>query len=267
MTSELLDLHTRRFLDFVREYERGGPEDRARIELKREHSLRVLDNAREIARDVPGDEVFRQHCLLAALYHDLGRFPQYDRYKTFRDADSENHAALGARWLARRGLIDDLEPRSRRVIRGAVILHNRLQLPAFLPPAVLQAAKVVRDADKLDIMRVMIEHFSAKGGKDPVVFLRVRDEPALFTEEVRRTVIEGRRGDYRVLRFVNDFLMLVCGWAYALEFPASERLLRHRGMVDQLLALLPQGPAMDELRRRMRPYTAQAETAVGDRRA
>ena len=31
-----------------------------------------------------------------ALFHDVGRFPQYARYKTFRDSISTNHAALGA---------------------------------------------------------------------------------------------------------------------------------------------------------------------------
>ena len=45
----------------------------------------------------------------AALLHDIGRFEQFHRYKTFSDARSEDHAALGVDAIKEEGLLQSID--------------------------------------------------------------------------------------------------------------------------------------------------------------
>ena len=126
---------------------------------------------------------------------------------------------------------------------AAVGLHNRFALPPHTPQQVELVANVVRDADKLDILRVMDEQLSAPGPYNPTVVLQQPDDQTLCSEAVMRDVREGRVAAYADLRCVNDFRLLLGTWFFDLHFAASrkkfltdghaERLLR--GMVDEFI--------------------------------
>ena len=59
-----------------------------------------------------------------ALLHDIGRFMQYRKYRTFFDRISENHARLGIRELVRTLALSCLESQDRRILTRAVSFHN-----------------------------------------------------------------------------------------------------------------------------------------------
>ena len=54
-----------------------------------------------------------------ALLHDVGRFPQYRRWRTFRDSDSDNHARLAIEVIREQRLLDDLDPAEQLLIEEA----------------------------------------------------------------------------------------------------------------------------------------------------
>jgi hypothetical protein len=66
---------------------------------------------------------------------------------------------------------------------------------------------------------------------------------------VYRDVLAGRMGDYREMRWVNDFKLLILGWIRQLNFATSRELVRRRGLAHSLLAMLPDLPEMDRLGR------------------
>ena len=54
----------------------------------------------------------------AALFHDIGRFPQWKHYSTFVDSVSEDHALLGLEVLSRhKGFEADLPQNKERLIQ------------------------------------------------------------------------------------------------------------------------------------------------------
>ena len=87
--------HEALFESFASMYLREHPGDMLR--LKREHTYKVLAHARAIVAQEGLASQEGRAALLAALYHDTGRFPQYVRWRTFSDAESENHGYLGVR--------------------------------------------------------------------------------------------------------------------------------------------------------------------------
>ena len=216
----------------------GG--DTGNIDLKAAHSLCVLKISAQIIGNLRPPEDLADAILLAALYHDFGRFAQYLKYKTFLDRNSVNHGTLGAQEMVRHKLPLEAPSGLRSIILGGVAVHNRLSLPENLPDKLNLLARVVRDADKIDIMRIMDEHFNRPENSDPVVTLHLQDRPDTFTASILNTVLQGQTPSYDDLRLVNDFKILLASWLHTLNFPISREILLRSGRLESIIATLSQ---------------------------
>jgi hypothetical protein len=256
--------HTLDWFDaFVAAHHMDDPTDNARLELKREHSLLVMGEAREQARELGLSARLVTLATLAGLCHDVGRFPQYRRFRTFRDPASVNHGLLGVVAMARAGGLAWLPPEDRHMVRLAVAVHNRKTLPSAVAARDDDAGtlvRIVRDADKLDIIRIMIEHFKQPGPKDPVVFLGLPDDPEGFNTDILAAIESGQTGRYEAMTTTNDFALLLLSWVNAMEFARTRRLFFERGHVRDLFSVLPRCPELatfaDRYQARLAPRSA-----------
>ncbi|MDR2573702.1 MAG: HD domain-containing protein [Desulfovibrio sp.] len=216
--------------------------DATPLDLKIRHTQRVLDNARAVITEETFMPDTARACLLAALYHDIARFEQYLRYGTFKDRESCNHGLLGVKILKGEKCL----AREKDTVRGAALaavgLHNRFALPRGLPENVGLAAWVVRDADKLDILRIMDEHLSGPMPYCPTVVLSLPDNADICSRTVIEAALAGRVAAYADLRSVNDFRLLLGTWFFDLRFPASRNRFILDGHARRLLAALPDIP-------------------------
>jgi hypothetical protein len=228
---------------FVDEHRMADPVDNARLELKREHCLLVMTEARDLAREQRLSPHMVALATIAGLCHDVGRFPQYRRYQTFRDADSANHAILGTMALARNGGLRWLDDRDRQLVREAIVVHNRRAIPKTLAaggdPTALQLARIVRDADKIDIVRVMLSHLQSATEKDDVVCLGLPDIPDRVNAAMIDAIDAGRIGSYAAMESINDFALLLLSWINDMAFARTRGLFFERGYVRELFAVLP----------------------------
>lgn len=226
------------------------PHDPAPMELKFEHTFKVYENAKSICQGEGMSPVDARIPLLAALYHDVGRFPQYRVWKTFKDKLSMNHGQLGTLVLDKGNTLAH-EP-GKEAVREAVFFHNAFSVPDTLLPAGALAVRVVRDSDKLDIVRVIDEHLAKDGPYSPTVILSLPDDPGLFSQTVVENTQARRISSYGDLTSVNDFRMLLCSWVWDMNFPTSRRLFALSPHVERLLDSLPEaiyGRARDEVRK------------------
>ena len=209
----------------------------------------MLENANEIVNSLDMSFQDQRLTLFAALFHDVGRFPQYVRYKTFLDRESKDHGILGGRSivLGKENLLPSLTQDEFRLVRAAVVIHNRKKVPEGISSRLRQIVDVVRDADKLDIYRVMVAHFTRAPGDFPVVTLHAKDNPDAYTRGVFDDALNGVQGDYKKIVYVNDFKLLLCGWVNDFNFMVSRRIAHKRGLVQDLLNTLPDYPEMREL--------------------
>jgi len=240
-----------------------APDEAENLALKYEHSLRVLDEAVRITATLGPAQglspALERLVLLAALFHDLGRFPQLVRYGTFNDRESANHGALGARALVRLGLPRGQDPAGTRLVRACVALHNRMELPPRLPADLGLALRVVRDADKLDILPVVLAHLRPGAGND-VVTLGLSRDPEAWSPALLERLLARRPGVYEDMRSVNDFRLLLLSWVYGMHFEVSRRALLERGHLRELTAGLPDAAPLRGLYDRLR---ADLECATG----
>jgi hypothetical protein len=217
------------------------PIDPEPIDLKRKHTLAVLGQAADIATAEGLSPCLTRACLLAALYHDVGRFEQYLRHGTFKDRESCNHAFLGMKILREEHRLDGERRPLADLVRIGVCLHNRFVLPPSLSGDAAVVAWVVRDADKLDILRVIHAHLEKKP-YNPTVVLSLPDAPDISGEAVCRAVMDGRVAAYGDLTCVNDMRLLLGSWLFDMHFPSSRRRFREDGHAAAIIGEVPARP-------------------------
>jgi hypothetical protein len=96
--------------------------------------------------------------------HDTGRFEQYARYKTFVDSQSVDHAVLGVGILEKNEILCSLDEPTQDFILRTIRYHNRAILPREETETCLFFTKLLRDADKLDILKVVTDYYSQQNG-------------------------------------------------------------------------------------------------------
>lgn len=223
------------------------------MQLKLDHTRRVVDNARRISAGEGFDASAARACEIAALLHDTGRYEQFRKYGTFRDSDSTDHAVLSHRIVVDAGWLDAsaLSPAERGAVLDAVLFHNRRDLPDGLDALTDAAARTVRDADKLDIFRVLEEQVATTDWRhDCTAFWNlptsVPPNPAVLD-----AIRAGRPVAYGDIRSLSDFVLIQVGWMISdLSYATSRRLCAERGHLAfrrDFLHRLVDSPAIDEI--------------------
>jgi HD superfamily phosphohydrolase YqeK len=227
------------FRGFCRTYYRNDRMEQMNIVLKEEHSFHVADNAVVIAK---GELFGADRCLIAevaALFHDIGRFPQYAQYRTFMDSISVNHGQLGAETLISQYVLASLSQKERDMIINAVRFHNAFAIHEKSDYDTLLLIKLVRDADKIDIWRVVCDYYEESGEeKADAVSLGLPGLPD-YSKEAVATIMEKKVVKLAHIRTLNDLKLLQLSWVFDLNYRSSFRLVNKRGSIRRMAAVLP----------------------------
>ena len=224
---------------YVRTYNDIDEDGFRNILLKVEHTRKVCEIMALLAA---GEGLTQEEAGIGAavaLLHDVGRFPQYRRWRTFRDSDSDNHARLGIEVIRQQGILAGLRAAERLLIEEAVRFHNLLALPLRFRSPTSLFIRLIRDADKLDIWRVFQDYFQQPLDQRPsAVTLGFPDLPGV-TPACVRELAAGRVIRLEDIRVLNDFKLLQISWVYDLNFRSSYCLLQRRGHIAALAATIP----------------------------
>ncbi len=215
------------------------------IALKQCHTMKVCQEMNFLTSKIgiDGDDAVLAEII--ALLHDVGRFEQIKRYKTFEDAKSTDHSKLGIEIIDRFGLLNDFNNLEQKIIKTAIAQHNKkkLQLPSDSPEEYLLFAKLIRDADKIDIYRVVINGYKLYM-KDPDKFnLAISfkgQNDGKCSPKVVNALLKRESIDYTDLKNINDRKLLQLIWLYDINFTDSLKRIIERGYVDFILSQLPE---------------------------
>ncbi len=214
------------------------------IALKLDHTRRVADNARTIARALgwAEDDVLLAEAL--GWLHDVGRFDQYAEFGHYHDATSFDHGRRGFEVVRQAPLLSPLPEPRRNVLLEGIRHHNAKAIPDSVSPLSLPFLKLIRDADKLDIYRVVAEEIDRDGFRElasmwPHIDLDGPVSPGLLAE-----IRTQRNIDLRHIRTLADFLLLQAFWIYDLHYEPTRALIRQRRILETLETHLPSDPAV-----------------------
>ena len=227
------------FADYIGRLSTDDPMGQANMDLKALHTRRVC----EAIVDIGGSLALSQEDLCmaeaSALLHDIGRFEQYSRYRTFSDDRSEDHAMLGVAIIQANRILHGLEPAEAEIILRVVGYHNRFSLPVEEEERCLFFLKLLRDADKVDIWRVVTEYYQNAGSnRNKTIELQLPDRPQI-SDSVCEALMKGRLVKMADLKTLNDFKLLQIGWIYDVNFPRTFQIVRENGYLEMIRRALP----------------------------
>lgn len=224
------ELIIEQFNNYVKDYDASNP----KIALKIEHTFKVAEICQMIGEDLSLNPKDLDTAWAIGMLHDIGRFEQVRRYNTFEDAKSVNHAEFGSYLLFEEGLIDrfKIEKDIHDVIKTAIFNHNRYRISNDVSEDDLVFCKIIRDADKIDILRVNYE--------TPMEDIYNTTEDVLkkdrISDEVYEAFFEETAVDHRLKSTYVDRLIGHISLVYELEYPVSYRILKEYGYLEKLMS-------------------------------
>lgn len=148
----MIDLEKAR--EFFKKYVANYDKTNGKVALKISHICRVAEISRNIAKELKLSQEDIELAELIGLLHDIGRFEQVRLYNTFVDRISINHGEYGVKVLFEDELIREFleDTQYDEIIKKAILNHNRPCIEDGLTQREKVHAKIIRDADKTDIL-------------------------------------------------------------------------------------------------------------------
>ena len=217
------------------------------INLKIDHSVRVSGIAEKIAREECFSGEDTHLAVLCGLFHDIGRFEQFAKYRTFSDARSVNHAELGARILVDSYLAGDMNTGERQILIDATRAHNMKDIPEDIDEVSLPFARLVRDADKIDILEIFCEYLPLREKTRNAALELDLPETDEYNPEILEKIYRGETIPNSLRRSTTDMRIIHVAWVLDLNYRASYAEIIRRRTIERLACFLPKNDTIDEL--------------------
>ena len=229
------------FTEYTARYDVQDP----KVDLKIRHTHRVAALCEKIAGSQNCSDREIDFAWLSGMLHDVGRFEQLRNFGTFIDARSVDHAGLSADLIfgnvdgkdiyypqSLRTYVEEcLSSRERMWIEQIIRWHNAYELPDGLSKEEIFFSNVLRDADKIDILKVNME--------TPIEQIYNVSTEELKNSEVTPEVMEAFEAKRTILRSLKktpvDHVVGHIALVFGLVFPESVRIVKEQGYLEKLL--------------------------------
>jgi len=252
------------FADYTKNYDISDP----KVSLKVAHTYRVSELCRRIAKSISLPEEDCDIAWFCGMLHDIGRFEQLRIYNTFIDSQSVNHAHLGHRILFEEGRINDYlvecpedgkdaEDADLEIVKKAIYYHSDYRLPKELDDRTKMFCDILRDADKIDILRVNVET-----PLEDIYNVTTKElRGCAVTQAVMDNFMEGHATLRSLKKAPVDFVVGHISLAFELVYPESRRAVKEQGYLDKLMHFSSDLPETEEqfvlIRRRMAEFLGE----------
>lgn len=216
-----IDLYLNFFINYIKEnYDLSD----SLIQNKYEHTLRVAKLIFTIASKMNLNEEEIELAYFIGLCHDLGRFREVIRSHVFNNLKFD-HAAYSNKILFNDHIIDsfDFDEETKLMIRKALYFHNKKDINRELTDYEDLFVKLIRDADKIDILNMMARR-------------RAHSFQEMPSPKVLTCFLNNQSIDLKDLKTKSDRVLLYLGFALNLYFLESKELLHELGYVDDYIS-------------------------------
>ncbi|MFP4020106.1 MAG: HD domain-containing protein [Halanaerobium sp.] len=247
-------LELKKFFDlYTAEFDLEKEKDQKNIQLKIDHSKRVVQNMEEIIREMSLNKEEKYLAKIIALFHDIGRFKQYKKYRTFSDYKSEDHSQLGIELIKENKLLDDLNQDKQNIILKAIEQHNKADInqKLFINDQEIFFARLIRDADKLDIFNIFAERYKNKSQEDYIIKLSTKAE---INEEIYNKVLKKESINYDKLETIADLKAMQLGWVFDINFKETIEIIKEREYIEIIYNSMEQTKQADEIYQEVKSY-------------
>ena len=201
------------------------------IERKVGHSIRVMEISEKIAISLNLTAEQIELATIIGLLHDIARFEQWTRFGTYKDSISIDHGNLGVEILKENNFIRKFveEDKYDKIILTAIKNHNKYKIGENLTEEETLFSKIIRDADKLDILYEGVEMFWKD--KDEVKNIEESDiTPEVYNQFMANETIDRKYGKLPADRIVG-FL----GFLFDINYKYNFKVLKQEDYINKIL--------------------------------
>ncbi len=201
------------------------------IRLKYEHSYRVEQESYNIAKSLGLSIEQTEVAKLIGLLHDIGRFEQIAVYNTFSDSRSIDHAEFGVEQLTKNNLIRGFISTDKydKIVLEAIRNHSKYSINPNLNEEEMLQAKIIRDADKLDIMNLLqYKSFYLLYKKENIGDEKLSD--TVYAQFLKRKLIKSSTDNTNI-----DKWILCIAFIFDLNFKYSFNEIKKKNYIENLI--------------------------------
>ena len=141
------------------------------------------------------------------------------------------------------------------IVKFAIQQHNKKNIAPCDDERKILFAKVIRDADKLDIYRVL-EPFLAQENIDKMpTFIKNKGKLiADVSPDFIENFVTGKQADYNKIRTNGDRKIVRLMWIYDINFSWTMKKILERGYIEKIVQNLPHDEKIAEGVKKLRDY-------------
>lgn len=214
--------------EFLKYTEKFNLEDE-NIKRKQLHSLRVMKISKDIATRLGLAQEEIELATLIGLLHDIGRFKQYNKIGLGDNIEGFDHGNYGANILEKdiRKYINDSQYDD--IIIKAVKNHNKFAIEEGLTKQEMLFAKIIRDADKIDIIYESVYIFYNE--KEEQVNKSILSE-RIYNQFINKKLIMKEKNV--ILKYADD-IVCIMAFIYDINFKSSFEILKEKDYINKIL--------------------------------
>lgn len=201
-----------------------------RVQMKVGHIIRVAENCKKLAIHLKLTEEQIQLAELIGLLHDIGRFEQY-KIVDRSQKEKFDHGEAGVEVLKKDNYIRKYIKESSydEIIFTAVYEHNKYQLSEGLSQDKELFCKIIRDADKLDL----IYEGAVIYWEQPERVKQV--EKGRLSEKMLENVYQKKLADSRNSISETDQVLRFASYVFDVNFSYSFKVLKDNDYVSKMI--------------------------------
>jgi putative nucleotidyltransferase with HDIG domain len=210
------------FSNYVSNYDLSNK----KIKLKYNHSLRVSALCKNIAKSLNMNDEEILLAELIGLLHDVGRFKQLEKYNSFDDGKTIDHGLVGATYLFNNDVIRNYIETDTfdEIIKKAIFIHNKASIPNHFSDTEKLYAKIVRDADKIDILYLI-----------SIKEINFQMDNENISEEVLKCILDEHFINHKIVKTVLDKVLLNLAFVYDLNFNYSYKVINKEKYISTII--------------------------------
>jgi hypothetical protein len=232
------------------------------VSFKYSHTERVIVEIQRLCESISLDPHITELARIAALLHDVARFEQFKKYRTFSDGRSINHAAAAIDIISSNRLLALLDPSDAQKVIAAIRCHNEMSLPQELAGDARVLGQLLRDADKLDIYGIVVDYYSNPPARRmETVQIGIPDGEDV-SPEICADMLAHKNISYEKVASLADFKMIQIGWVFDLNFPHSYQCVKKRNYIGRIKQHLPLTPEVQRIVAHIEAYLDSKTEAI-----
>lgn len=225
------------------------------LNRKKEHSYRVAETAVRIGKKLNLNDTNIVLLNIISLFHDLGRFTQFEKYQTYDDSISENHAILSINVIDKTGILSDFNEHDIKLIKKCILLHNERELSQKLNKQEFLLTSILRDADKLDYFKGMVDIIPKLPKDEQKVFYSNKEEANIISDNVYNKIINREIIDNSEIKTKLDKQVRAIGFITSdLNYKESFNIIYENNYLERIYELLPKNEQVTNIYNMTKSY-------------